>query len=179
MSASECVQELLERIAARVGVDARVERKEDAEGVSTEFVGQDLGLVIGHHGGHEAHPFCSMQEIAVRPPGLPREGRGDSTCSARHYTSTRRPGSASPLGRGPEVRHHCPCSEHGAVSPASRPVLQAAAPGRERHSRRTRSRRGCLLDPWREKPPAFAAWLLTSVRGSLSTTKRWTSDATA
>jgi hypothetical protein len=56
MSASECVREPLERIAAGVGVDTRVELKED-EGITAEFVSEDLGPVIGHHGGHEAHPF--------------------------------------------------------------------------------------------------------------------------
>jgi hypothetical protein len=59
MSASECVRELLARIAAGVRVDERVKLKEDAEGVTAEFVGEDLGQVIGHHGGHEARRMDS------------------------------------------------------------------------------------------------------------------------
>lgn len=61
-SASECVRELLERIAAGVGMDARVELEEDAEGVSAEFVGEDLGLLIGHHG----QTIDAIQHLAYR-----------------------------------------------------------------------------------------------------------------
>jgi predicted RNA-binding protein Jag len=50
-SASECVREQLERVAAGVGVHARLQLEEDAEGVSAKYVREDLGLVIGHHGG--------------------------------------------------------------------------------------------------------------------------------
>jgi spoIIIJ-associated protein len=61
-SASECVRELLERIAAGVGVDASVELREDADGVTAEFVGEDLGLLIGHHG----QTIDSIQHLAYR-----------------------------------------------------------------------------------------------------------------
>ena len=61
-SASACVQELLERVAAGVGVDATIELREDAEGVSAEFVGDDLGLLIGHHG----QTIDSIQHLAYR-----------------------------------------------------------------------------------------------------------------
>src|SRR5437588_9736279 len=49
-SASACVREILENVAGGIGVDASVNIREDADGVSAEFVGQDLGLLIGHHG---------------------------------------------------------------------------------------------------------------------------------
>jgi spoIIIJ-associated protein len=44
------VAEILERIADGLGVEADVRVEEDADGVSAEFVGDDLGLLIGHHG---------------------------------------------------------------------------------------------------------------------------------
>lgn len=56
MTASESVRELLERIAAGVGVDARVELEEDAEGVSAKYVrvviGGALGLAFTYGIGH-------------------------------------------------------------------------------------------------------------------------------
>jgi spoIIIJ-associated protein len=44
------IGEILETIADGIGVDAEVEVSEDADGVVAEFVGDDLGLLIGHHG---------------------------------------------------------------------------------------------------------------------------------
>jgi hypothetical protein len=89
-------------------VDARVELEKDAEGVSATYVREDLGLVIGHHGGPRSTLFCSTQEITAGRWTPPRGARRLDSCSARRYTSTRRPGSVSPLGRGPGVRHHSP-----------------------------------------------------------------------
>ena len=62
LSAPECVRELLERIATGIGIDARVELREDADGVTAEFVGQDLGLLIGHHG----QTIDAIQHLAYR-----------------------------------------------------------------------------------------------------------------
>jgi spoIIIJ-associated protein len=62
MSPSECVRELLERIATGVGVEATVELEEDADGVSAEFIGDDLGLLIGHHG----QTIDAIQHLAYR-----------------------------------------------------------------------------------------------------------------
>jgi spoIIIJ-associated protein len=61
-TASGCVRELLEQIAVGVGVDATVELSEDEEGVSAEFVGEDLALLIGHHG----QTIDSIQHLAYR-----------------------------------------------------------------------------------------------------------------
>jgi spoIIIJ-associated protein len=44
------IAEILETIGDGVGVDAEVRVSEDDEGVTAEFVGDDLGLLIGHHG---------------------------------------------------------------------------------------------------------------------------------
>ena len=56
------VQELLERIASDSGVDAEVRVHEDEEGVTGEFVGDDLGLLIGHHG----QTIDAIQHVAYR-----------------------------------------------------------------------------------------------------------------
>ena len=60
--ASLSVRELLEQIAAGIGVEASVEVREDADGVTAEFVGQDLGLLIGHHG----QTIDAIQHLAYR-----------------------------------------------------------------------------------------------------------------
>jgi spoIIIJ-associated protein len=61
-SSSQCVRDLLEQIAHGIGVDAMVEVREDPEGVSAEFLGQDLGLLIGHHG----QTIDAIQHLAYR-----------------------------------------------------------------------------------------------------------------
>ena len=60
--ASACVREVLERIADGIGVDARLEIGEDPEGITAEFLGQDLGLLIGHHG----QTIDAIQHLAYR-----------------------------------------------------------------------------------------------------------------
>lgn len=57
-----CVRELLEQIATGVGVDASVRVAEDPDGVTAEFVGDDLGLLIGHHG----QTIDAIQHLAYR-----------------------------------------------------------------------------------------------------------------
>jgi spoIIIJ-associated protein len=44
------VREVLERIREAIGVQARLEIREDEETVTATFVGSDLGLAIGKHG---------------------------------------------------------------------------------------------------------------------------------
>jgi hypothetical protein len=96
-SASECVRELLERIAAGVGVDARVPLEEDAEGVSAKYLRKDQGPVIGQHRGHEPRPSARRRRSPSGRWTPPHERRGDSTAARpRHHTSPRRPGSACP-----------------------------------------------------------------------------------
>jgi spoIIIJ-associated protein len=56
------VRELLEQIATGIGVDAAIEVSEDEDGVTAEFVGEDLGLVIGHHG----QTIDAIQHLAYR-----------------------------------------------------------------------------------------------------------------
>ncbi len=60
--AASRVQDVLERVAAAAGVDATVEVQEDAEGISAEYLGDDLGLLIGHHG----QTIDAIQHLAYR-----------------------------------------------------------------------------------------------------------------
>ena len=61
-SAVACVRELLERVADGIGIEATVRVEEDDEGVTAEFVGDDLGLLIGHHG----QTIDAIQHLAYR-----------------------------------------------------------------------------------------------------------------
>ena len=54
--------ELMERVAAESASMLTVEVREDAEGVSGEYVGEDLGLLIGHHG----QTIDAIQHLAYR-----------------------------------------------------------------------------------------------------------------
>ena len=60
--AASRVHELLERIASEAHVDAEVSVHEDDHGISGEFVGTDLGLLIGHHG----QTIDAIQHLAYR-----------------------------------------------------------------------------------------------------------------
>ena len=61
-NAASFVRELLEEIATGVGVEASVRVTEEPEGISAEFVGEDLGLLIGHHG----QTIDAIQHLAYR-----------------------------------------------------------------------------------------------------------------
>jgi spoIIIJ-associated protein len=61
-SAAACVQEVLESIAHGIGVETSVRLSEDPDGVTAEFVGDDLGLLIGHHG----QTIDAIQHLAYR-----------------------------------------------------------------------------------------------------------------
>jgi spoIIIJ-associated protein len=69
-AASDRVRELLERIATDAGVDASVEVHESPDEVSAEYVGEDLGLLIGHHG----QTIDAIQHLAYR---IAYRGAGD------------------------------------------------------------------------------------------------------
>ena len=61
-NAASCVRELLEEIATGVGVEASVRVTEEPDRISAEFVGEDLGLLIGHHG----QTIDAIQHLAYR-----------------------------------------------------------------------------------------------------------------
>ena len=56
------VRDFLERIAREAGVEAEVEVHEDDDGVSAAYTGEDLGLLIGHHG----QTIDAIQHLAYR-----------------------------------------------------------------------------------------------------------------
>ncbi len=62
--AAERVRELMERIADAAGIDATIEIREADDGLHAEFVGDgdDLGLLIGHHG----QTIDAIQHLAYR-----------------------------------------------------------------------------------------------------------------
>ncbi len=60
--AASRVHELLERIAREVDIDASVRVHEDQDTITGEFVGDDLGLIIGHHG----QTIDAIQHLAYR-----------------------------------------------------------------------------------------------------------------
>jgi spoIIIJ-associated protein len=64
-TASGRVRELLERIADAAGVEATVEVRDADDGLRAEFVGEDLGLLIGHHG----QTIDAIQHLAYRIAG--------------------------------------------------------------------------------------------------------------
>jgi spoIIIJ-associated protein len=71
-SPAERVQEMLERIADAAGIDASVEIRQQADGLHAEYVGDDLGLLIGHHG----QTIDAIQHLAYR---IATRGDGDRT----------------------------------------------------------------------------------------------------
>jgi spoIIIJ-associated protein len=60
--AATCVRELLEEVTRGIGIDAEVRVSEDDGVVTGELVGDDLGLVIGHHG----QTIDAIQHLAYR-----------------------------------------------------------------------------------------------------------------
>jgi spoIIIJ-associated protein len=56
------VREMLERIASAAGVEATVEVREQEDGLHAEYIGDDLGLLIGHHG----QTIDAIQHLAYR-----------------------------------------------------------------------------------------------------------------
>ena len=59
---AERVRELMERIATTAGVDATVAVREEDDGLHAEYLGDDLGLLIGHHG----QTIDAIQHLAYR-----------------------------------------------------------------------------------------------------------------
>lgn len=60
--AAERVRDVLERIQAALDVEAEVEVDETADAVEARFAGDDLGVLIGHHGS----VIDAVQHLAYR-----------------------------------------------------------------------------------------------------------------
>jgi spoIIIJ-associated protein len=56
------VREMLEKIAATAGIEATVEIREDDGGLTAEYVGDDLAVLIGPHG----QTIDAIQHLAYR-----------------------------------------------------------------------------------------------------------------
>jgi spoIIIJ-associated protein len=84
-SAAECVQEVLEHIADGAGISASVQVSEDSDGVTAEFVGEDLGLLIGHHG----QTIDAIQHLAYRMAFRGAGARKGVTVDASGYRERR------------------------------------------------------------------------------------------
>jgi spoIIIJ-associated protein len=83
--ASSRVRELLERIASEAGVDATIEVHENSDEISAEFVGPDLGLLIGHHG----QTIDAIQHLAYRMAFQGSQVRKGVTVDASGYRDRR------------------------------------------------------------------------------------------
>ena len=79
------VAEVLERIADGFGVDAEIKVEQDADGVNAEFVGDDLGLVIGHHG----NTIDAIQHVVYRIAYHGVDDRGRVSVDAAGYRERR------------------------------------------------------------------------------------------
>lgn len=69
-AAADRVRELLERIADAAGIETEVEIDDTPEGLVAEYVGDDVGPLIGHHG----QTIDAIQHLAYR---FASPGRGD------------------------------------------------------------------------------------------------------
>jgi spoIIIJ-associated protein len=83
--AADKVRELLERLAGEFGLDVSVEVEDDGETVTGRFIGDDLGLVIGHHG----QTIDAIQHLAYRIAFQGAEARGRVVIDAGGYRERR------------------------------------------------------------------------------------------
>jgi len=83
--AASRVRGLMERIASDAGVQATVDVREDGEGISGEFAGEDLGLLIGHHG----QTIDAIQHLAYRIAFRGQERRKRVVVDAAGYRERR------------------------------------------------------------------------------------------
>src|ERR1700761_5896490 len=81
----EYVEEILETIAEAVGVDAEVRVGDSGDGIVAEFVGDDLALLIGHHG----QTIDAIQHLAYRIAFHGVDDRRPLTVDAAGYRARR------------------------------------------------------------------------------------------
>ena len=80
------VQEMMELIADTAGIDADVEIREDPEhGLIAEYVGDDLAVLIGHHG----QTIDAIQHLAYRIASRGEEPRVSVLVDAAGYRERR------------------------------------------------------------------------------------------
>ena len=76
---------MMERIADAAGVAATVDVHRDDDGLRAEFVGDDLGLLIGHHG----QTIDAIQHLAYRIASQGGEDRVSVLVDAAGYRERR------------------------------------------------------------------------------------------
>jgi spoIIIJ-associated protein len=81
----EYVEEILETIAEAVGVDAEIRVEDSGDGIEAEFVGDDLALLIGHHG----QTIDAIQHLAHRVAFHGMDDRRPLTVDAAGYRARR------------------------------------------------------------------------------------------
>jgi spoIIIJ-associated protein len=81
----EYIEEILEAIAEAVGVDAEIRVEDSGDGIEAEFVGDDLALLIGHHG----QTIDAIQHLAHRIAFHGVEDRRPLTVDAAGYRARR------------------------------------------------------------------------------------------
>jgi spoIIIJ-associated protein len=84
-SPAERVRDMLERIADAAGVAATVDVRRADDGLHAEFVGDDLGLLIGHHG----QTIDAIQHLAYRIASQGGEDRVSVLVDAAGYRERR------------------------------------------------------------------------------------------
>lgn len=81
----EYIEEILETIAEAAGVDAEVRVEDSGESIAAEFVGDDLALLIGHHG----QTIDAIQHLAYRMAFHGLDERRPLTVDAAGYRERR------------------------------------------------------------------------------------------
>ncbi len=81
----EYIEEILETIAEAAGVDAEVRVEDSGDAISAEFVGDDLALLIGHHG----QTIDAIQHLAYRIAFQGIDERRPLTVDAAGYRERR------------------------------------------------------------------------------------------
>jgi len=81
----EYIEEILETIAEASGVDAEVRVEDSGEAITAEFVGDDLALLIGHHG----QTIDAIQHLAYRIAFHGIDDRRPLTVDAAGYRERR------------------------------------------------------------------------------------------
>ncbi|MGH2872346.1 MAG: protein jag [Solirubrobacteraceae bacterium] len=109
----EFIEEILETIVEAAGVDAEVRVEDSGEAISAEFVGDDLALLIGHHGQtidaiqHLAHRIAFHGVDERRPLTVDAAGYREHRAATLHAVADqaaetaireRRPVSLEPMG---------------------------------------------------------------------------------
>lgn len=109
----EYIEEILETIAEAAGVDAEVRVEDSGDSINAEFVGDDLALLIGHHGQtidaiqHLAHRIAFHGIDERKPLTVDAAGYRERRAATLHAVADqaaetavreRRPVSLEPMG---------------------------------------------------------------------------------